>query len=275
MKKLLLLLLPMLVITSCSIQEDETGMYDDPIKDLNAIAQDEGCDIVIVKFFEDFGQIHVTNDNENLYITVAANEGYSLENIKLHIADEYSGFPTVGKGNLPPGQMDVNQNFSPFAQEHSFSFSLDEYNFEDNQIYIASKADFTNGKDTFSSWAGNLSGGQGNWNYMEYDVQECSIVQDPCENLYPDLENTVCLTSLNNLTLQGVKAYYNSMVSVNTDLSPSQGSYSPTLDEIFNEITDSNNQPITGSYSTIFSIETNNCGPISFELLVNINSCSN
>lgn len=270
MKKLLLLLLPMLVFTSCSIEEDETGIYDDPITDLNATLQSEGCDIVIVESYKDFGQIHVTNDNENLYITIAANDGYLLENIKLHIADNYSGFPTVGKGNLPPGQMDINQNYNPSVEEHSFSFSLNEYAFEDNQIYIASKADFTDGTETFSSWAGDMPGAQGNWYYMEYNVQECSIVQDPCENYYDNVQKDLCSSEVDNISLTGVRNYFKNQVFQNTGLTTITGTFNPTMEEMLALIEADN---LEGTYTTNYTVITQECGFVSFDISITVSEC--
>lgn len=271
MKKLFILLLPMLVFTSCSIDEDETGIYENPITDLNAEVQNEGCDMIIVDYFGDYGEIHITNDNENLYITVAANEGLSLKNVKLHVADDYAGFPTVGNGNLPPGQMDINRSFHPAVENYTFTFSLEDYDFENDEIVIAAKADFTNGAQSSSSWAGDIPGPKGNWFYLTYDLQKCTVVEDPCANYYNNIYTSVCSGSVNNLTLLGVTNYFKNQIFLNTDLTTITGTFSPSMAEMLVLI---QNGGLEGTYTTTYSVETSECGMVSFDITAEVSNCN-
>lgn len=270
MKKILFLLLPLLAFTSCSIDEDEMINLEDSLTELNASYLDEGCDMVIVDYFSDYGQIHVTNDNENLYITVAANDGYSLENVKLHIAEDYAEFPTVGNGNLPPGQMKINEEFSPAVEYHTFILLLEDYNFGDDQIVIASKADFTDDKGSYSSWAGNIPGLKGDWFYLEYEIQNCTIVEDPCENYYEDIFTSLCSSSVNNLNLLGVTNYFKNQIFLNTDLTAITGTFSPSMAEMMELI---QNEGLEGTYTTTYSVETIECGVVSFDITVEVINC--
>ncbi|WP_324719422.1 hypothetical protein [Salinimicrobium sp. HB62] len=269
MKKLLLLLLPMLLLTSCSIEEPEVS--EDSIKDLNASFQAEGCDIVILEYFGDYGQLHITNDNENLYLLIAAEDGFALENLKLHIAEDYSGFPTVGKGNLPPGQMEINLDFSPSVQYHELVFSLEELNFGDNQkIVLAAKGDFTDGTESYASWVGDIQGPNGNWFYMNYDIQECPIVEDPCENYYSNVSSTLCTAQVDDISLLGVTNYYKNQIFLSTSLKTITGTFNPTMAELLDQIKSGS---LAGEYNTVYTVDTPECGFVSFEISVLVNEC--
>lgn len=271
MKNFIFLLLTFMLITSCSIDEDETATYDEFYGELSAHVPDEGCDVIIVANFGDYGQLHITNDNDNLFITVEANEGLALENIKLHIANDYSEFPTVGKGNLPPGQMEINEDLDPVVTYKNYEFSLADYNLEDDNIVIAAKVNFTDGSEYFSAWAGDIPGAQGNWFYLEYTVQQCPITEDPCENFYPNVERELCSSQVNNISLLGVTNYFKNQVFLNTNLSTITGTFTPNMQELLALIQEGG--PV-GEYRTVYTVDTPECGLVSFEIVARVSDCN-
>lgn len=166
-----------LFLTSCSVEKEEFNEPPIQFSDLNAIVEIEGCEIDSYNF-ENVGKIEVTNDAEKLYITVASTaEDFDLLNAKLHIANSESGFPTVGRGNLPPGNMEYNMDFDSNVKSHTFEFLLADL---EECIYIASQSTFSNGEDAVTAWVGDINVKYGNWSYFQYCIQECiPTCEDP------------------------------------------------------------------------------------------------
>ncbi len=98
-------------------------------------------------------------------------ENFDLLNTKLHVANSELDFPTVGKGNLPPGQMEYNMDFDSNVKSHTFEFPLEDF---EGCIYIASQSTFSNGEDKVTYfWVGDINVKYGNWSYFQYCIQEC------------------------------------------------------------------------------------------------------
>ena len=123
--------------------------------------------------FGEYGDLNITHDGTNVYVTITAREGYDLVDIKLDLVSGEESFPLVGNGNLPPGKMEYKFSFKSGQK----SFTFPPFNFTSDlfgtYISIASKTTFTNGLNTFSSWTGPLKGSSGNWNYLQYRIETC------------------------------------------------------------------------------------------------------
>lgn len=190
MKKMFLLAISGLFIVACSV-ENEDVLPQDGINSLNSLFTNtndaDPCGTMMTHDFQDYGEIVVMNDDQNLYITVRADAGSSILNSKLHIADGSGNFPTRGQGNLPPGQMEFNENFEVDRESHTFTFDLSSYDgFGDEdgdglpEIAIASFTTFATGDTTNEIWAGDIYGKQGNWYHFVYEIQECTVIETSC-----------------------------------------------------------------------------------------------
>lgn len=168
MKKIYLLF-TVLTFISCSVDNEDVLSAPNSFEGFNAVVETDGCESEYFSF-GNAGFIDVRNDTEFLYVTIVANDTYELTRTKLHIADSENNFPTVGQGNLPPGQMDHKEKFDSAVKSHDFKLSLSNY---EGCIYIASQSEFSNGADSETYWAGEINGNSGNWSYFEYCIQTC------------------------------------------------------------------------------------------------------
>lgn len=131
--------------------------------------------------FGEYGQINASISDGILTVTINSYEGYFIENVKLHVAGK-EGFPTVGKGNLPPGQMSINRDLDSGTNSHTFTFNLVDFEISQNEnskyyLSIASLTTFERGETTVQNWTEDLNGQSGNWFYFNYDLAVC------CQNI--------------------------------------------------------------------------------------------
>lgn len=172
MKKLLLLPMLVLCFTACSVDNDGmeeskiANASEDQIQKVNLSFEIPGCDAQIFDF-ENSGELEVINDGENLYVSFMASEDFSLSDVKVHIEGELLDFPTVGGGNLPPGQMAHQESFDPGVEKFTFEFPLNDLG---EHFLIAAHAVFNDGESSTSAWAGNQAGNSGGWSYFAYEV---------------------------------------------------------------------------------------------------------
>lgn len=265
MKKYFLLPILGLFIVACSVDNQELDVTEDPFTSMNAVYEDiEPCGTPTTENFDDYGTITVSNNEDNLFVTVSAAAGSAIANTRLHIADDLADFPTVGQGNLPPGKMDHHVVFDPAAETYTFSFSLEEIN-NDGCITIASMTSFTNGG---TAWAGDNHVKYGNWSYFEYCLQECPGEQEPvCE--YNDINNQLCSSQIGNPTLLGFTNYYRNLIFLNTDLTNITGTFDPTIAELLSQYQEAGG---IGTFTTNYTFESE-CGPRTFQLSVEVSDC--
>lgn len=201
MKKLLFLAFCFSSFISCTGDNSDLNLQNDSLLEINAHVEVLGCNSAFFSY-ANLGKMVITTDEKNLYVTVIASQGFSLQNTKLHIAETLEGFPTVGQGNLSPGQMEYNLDFSPEIGHYPFIFPLSQY---DGCIYIASQSAFSNGQSTTSLWAGGILGDKGGWSYFEYCVQECPPSCEPV-NLGPDRVIEITQVDVEKLRTDGAVA---------------------------------------------------------------------
>ena len=237
MKKLLFLPLMGLLFTACSVDNEDLDLHENQIHNLNAAYNvAEFCGEMTSYSYGDFGRIEVVNDGNTLFVTIVASEGSSLANAKLHIANGLSGFPTVGQGNLPPGQMNDNEDFSPAIESYTFEFDLNDFaGFTDSdgdghqELSIASQSTFISGDTSHESWAGDISGNSGGWSYFGYEIQQCEVVDPICTHGFGYWKNHGPVTNGNQenewpvdeLTLGGIT--YDAMELLNILNTPVSG----------------------------------------------------
>lgn len=253
MKKLLLLPFVGLFFTACSVDNEELNQSEEQIHTLNAEYQaDDLCGTTTTNYFDDFGSVQVKTEDGSLIVTVTALDGASLLATKLHIVDDPSQFPTVGRGNLPPGRMDHKRSFDPAVESYSFQFSLEDY--EAGNIYIATQSTFFDEGVVKETWAGNIPGNSGNWHYFEYELAPCE--PSPCEGLAGG-DNTLTLTvdqyiarwdgnqSRTRTLFQGY------ILERGVDRT---GTYEPTPEQLYHVIRAT--EGMLGTYSTTYTLTT-------------------
>ena len=233
-------------IIACSVDTDELDIdeldiNENQIQELNASFEVEGCETSLFNY-KASGKIEVTNDSEFLYVTIVPSEGFSLSKTWLHIADDFESFPTVGKGNLPIGNMEFNKVFQPEVQKYTFQFALGDYK---GVILIASNSKFTNAEGNTSSWAGDQLVKFGNWSYFEYTVQNCA---PPCIDAGPD--NSVTMTESQAAAIPSwdeVRKLYLSLLAPGV---PRDGTFDPSIWEVIYQF---QAQPI-GDFTTTYTV---------------------
>ena len=187
------LLLPIvcLFLGACSVDSD-LNEHETPFNELNAIVEVDGCEVESYDF-GNVGEIQVINNSESLFVTITSTrENFDLSSTKLHISGSESGFPTVGRGNLPPGKMDHKIDFESGVESYTFEFSL--ANLEEC-FYIASQSTFSSSEESITSWAGDYNVKHGNWSYFKYCKQEClPVCEQPVYTGPSDLSGTITYT---------------------------------------------------------------------------------
>lgn len=262
--KNVLLPIVMLFLASCSVEKDDLHESEIQLSDFNAIVVIDGCAVDSYNF-ENVGKIEVTNDTETLYVTIASTtENFDLVNTKLHVSNSESGFPTVGRGNLPPGKMEYNKDFQSNVKSYTFEFPLVDLG---GCIFIASQSTFSNGEKSVTSWAGDINVKYGNWSYFQYCIQECTpACEDPVYTGPSVLTGSINYTEvisiesvdearkfLANLILQS--GYYSGTETELGDFSR----YSPSIVELIDEFNARNEANLFDDVITTYSYGTGEC----------------
>ena len=249
MKKVTLLFMLGICTVACSVDPDELNTMDHEMGELNASSEINLCEPETFTF-DEVGKVDVTNDNENLYVTAVALDGYSLADFKLHVANEFGDFPIVGEGNLPPGQMEHKRSFNPGESNSTFTIPLNEL---DDCVLIAAKATFQKENDIVEVWAGleaGNSGDAGNWYYFEYCERECEVAT--C-NAGSDNTFYLSLASANYWFAERsrlVNLFQDRVLSEDADW---PGTFSPTLQTLSNQFTG------VGTYTTTYTVTDGDC----------------
>lgn len=143
----------------------------------------------------DAGDVIVTNDEENLYITYstqypehAEEDGWLISETHFHIADSLDGIPQTKKNNPIPGQFDYQYEYSPPISEVTYTLSLADLGYSGgDELYIATHAvvgQWVDGEEpvfeTETAW-GDGPGFLGkNWAmYFQYTIQDCNGEEPP------------------------------------------------------------------------------------------------
>lgn len=126
----------------------------------------------------------------------------------------------------------------------------------------------------------NPSLGAGNY-VITYSVDErlkCVIGEDSTSftinvkqaRVYNNVSVQLCSSAIKNPTLQGFTNYYKNLVFLNSDQTAITGNFSPTMAELLNQFNQSGG---LGTFTTNYSFNTD-CGPVTMELAVTVNSCN-
>ncbi len=118
------------------------------------------------------GNLYVSNDDFNLYITYATSGGWELVETHLAVADELSGIPQTKKGNPIPGQFPYATDHDPAVTTYTYVIPLADLGFiPDGKVVIAAHAKAVNGTQGETIWAGSLPFPGRNWaTYLGYEL---------------------------------------------------------------------------------------------------------
>lgn len=248
MKKVLFLPFIAMIFIGCSVDNEELDFEPQQILEMNAVFEVEGCETQSLDFGS-AGEIHVTNDESNLYVTITASHANSLTKARLHIGNMLQDFPLVGQGNLPPGQMEHQEHFPSGVDSHTFVFPLSLY---DDCFYIAANAIFSHGDTSTSLWSGDIEGNSGKWSYFEYCEQTCS---PGCEPVDAGADNSITISYSEAAALGSWDEVRNLYLSLLGPHVSRNGTFDPT---IWGLINDFNSQGV-GEYSTVYTVGEEDC----------------
>lgn len=237
-------------ILSCSV-EDEFLPINENLQEISAVVEVEGCEIISYPF-EEAGVIEITNDEDFIYISLAAANGYDLTRSRLHLAGELSEFPLRGKGNLPPGQMQYDEKFSPAVSYYTFKFNVSNYS---ESITIASFSEFEIEGEKIESWAGDQFVNYGNWSYINYEIQQCD---DPCKGFDTGADNSMEISQaiLPTLVTYQITNLYLGLLEPSV---PKNGTFNPSIRSLINLYKTREGDEKLGDYTTTYTIPNGEC----------------
>lgn len=172
MKKSIFFSLLIINLASCTTDYDLSG--NEP-QEMNLSFEYETCGEQALYNFGSAGTVTTRTDQENLYVEIRANPGSSLVQSRVSLIKKYSAdFPLTG--NFPPGQLD--NHFQSRGKINSYTYTFPLNSFDCGLYNIVPWATFT-GSGRGANYAGDLPGGNGNWNYLEYCINYCPDIPLP------------------------------------------------------------------------------------------------
>ena len=139
----------------------------------------------------DAGDISVTNDADNLTITITTQDGWSLSETHVSVQDSEDDIPQNKKGNPIPGHFEYSETHDPNVESYEIVIPLDDLPGNDGSRTIAVHAvvqQVENGEVVAeeTAWGdGSRFVDKGNWaTYFEYEIQDdCGVVPPEEEDL--------------------------------------------------------------------------------------------
>lgn len=123
----------------------------------------------------DSGDVEITNDGDNLIITITTQDGWSLSESHVSVQDSEDNIPQTKKGNPIPGQFEYFQSYDPNVTESQYIIPLDDLP-EDLTIAVHTVVQQIVNDEVVSeetAWAeGERFVQKGNWGmYTSYGLQ--------------------------------------------------------------------------------------------------------
>lgn len=139
----------------------------------------------------DAGYISVTNDADNLTITITTQDGWSLSETHVSVQDSEDDIPQNKKGNPIPGHFEYSETHDPNVESYEIIIPLDDLPDNYGSLTIAVHAvvqQVENGEVVAeeTAWGdGPRFVDKGNWAmYFEYEIQDdCGVVPPEEEDL--------------------------------------------------------------------------------------------
>ena len=251
MKKIITFLVIGMMV-SCSVEEIENQPIDQI--DQNYVVALNGECIEDVLNFPEGGSVAVTNDNDNIYLSVSANSGYELSKVRFQVSESISDFPTENNGSLNPQKLTSINSFKKGVTNHTFSVEKTS----NAEVNIAINVTFKRKSGpTVSGWAGESSGGNGSWKYFKYTI--CAEQSDPCAGITAGEDKIKVLTLSEAKAIPNadkVKKLYLSLLDSGV---PLNGTFDPTILEIIDAFDSEGSGGIIGDYTTTYTITEGDC----------------
>lgn len=118
----------------------------------------------------DVGNVVISNDEENLYVSFQAESGWMMATTSVSVATSLDGIPQRGK-RFAPGQFDSRAVHDPPLEtvHHAFPLPGDE-----GIVYVAAHSEVMEGGDEEGAWAeGENQEGPGWGSYVMHDIAGC------------------------------------------------------------------------------------------------------
>ena len=247
MKKILLLVLSAFCLGACSVDTVETDMADAQLVILDATYSVDGCNTSTFDF-DMAGKIEVKNDRDFIYVKILATGDYELVQSYLHIAADFSGFPTTKNGGIIINNMDNKLSFSPVVKEFTYKFPIDSFG---DSFIVGAYSIFQLGNKKNNFWAGDLEANK--WSYFEY------ILNEHPYNAGADNSAEINISAAHALpSWDEVRKVYTSMLEPGVLEGQFVGSFEPSIWDIINKF----NDPLkggVGAYTTVYTIGEGEC----------------
>lgn len=192
LKYALLMIVALLTITACNtnpmLSEPETINDVISIKSVNGF-QPSSSPIWAGQNIN-AGNLIISNDAANLYVTYSLTNDWQLKATHLHIASSLVGIPKNKQGIPVPGQFAYSNSFNPYVTEYTYQFSLSSLNLNYGaNIVVAAHAEVVklrpdNTYQSETGWGGIISGGGPRWwYYAAYTIVAPPTDLDPVFNV--------------------------------------------------------------------------------------------
>ncbi len=187
----ILLIISLLVLTACetspNFTEPEIMQSIMNIKSVNLNQSSEyplwaGQNI-------DTGNLYVSNDAQNLYVSYVTENGWKLKATHMHVATSLAGIPKNKQGVPVPGKFAFSSSHNPYITEYTYQIPLSSLGLSFGQnIVVAAHAEVLKERPDGSyqqetAFGGNVAGpGNRWWYYATYTIVQPQSDDDPVFN---------------------------------------------------------------------------------------------
>jgi hypothetical protein len=181
-------LFALLVMVSCSGTTTPVTSSIDQTPDLNRYSDWHFGDDLVLTIIAgqnyEVGTVTVSNDYANIYFEIALDDGWTMSETHLHVADDYGGFPQTKKGTPIPGQFDYSMTFDPYVNGYTWEVPLGDWEAGDTVAFALHLVVWANGGSE-TGWAGCYEFEGNRWGYWcDYEIGECEIDLPGCLDDY-------------------------------------------------------------------------------------------
>lgn len=146
------------------------------------------------------GNLIISNDADNLYITYSLTDGWLLRATHLHIASSLNRIPMNRQGIPIPGQFAYKKTHDPLVSEYTYQFSLADLSLNyGDEIFVAAHAEvvkpnISGGFQSETAWGGIIPGGGPRWWF--YAVY---TIVPPIDNPNPVFRTETAMLRMNDV----------------------------------------------------------------------------
>lgn len=167
MKKIISVGLLLVGMAACTVENEE---LNEGVQEINLSYEYDTCGELTEQHFGDAGSVRLWTDDETLYVEFKANPGSKLVQSRISFFQKYDR-DFHGNEMFPPGEIDNHRLHKGKTTSYTYEFPVSQ--FECGLYNIIPWAIFSGGGRNNSNFAGDISGGRGNWSYFEYCINYC------------------------------------------------------------------------------------------------------